>query len=87
MTLSCKECSINGDVVLSTGSFSITSTDDSGLVSTLAFISEGRVDIELSRVFARMELELALEAGKELLNFTVPMPSVPLSPFTVSVRC
>ncbi|EZF46620.1 hypothetical protein H103_00425 [Trichophyton rubrum CBS 288.86] len=83
VTLSCKECSINGDVVLSTGSFSITSTDDSGLVSTLAFISEGRVDIELSRVFARMELELALEAGKELLNFTVPMPSVPLSPFTI----
>ncbi|DAA74084.1 TPA_exp: putative GPI anchored protein [Trichophyton benhamiae CBS 112371] len=83
VTLSCKECSINGDVVLSTGSFSITSTDDSGLVSTLAFISEGRVDIELSRVFARMELELALEAGKELLNFTVPMPSAPLSPFTI----
>lgn len=75
---------INGDVMLSTGSFPITTTDDSGLVSTIAFIREGQVDIELNRIFARMELELALEAGKELLNFTVPMPSVPLSPFTVS---
>ncbi|EGE08948.1 hypothetical protein TEQG_07903 [Trichophyton equinum CBS 127.97] len=84
VTLSCKECRITGDVVLSTGSFPITTTDDSGLVSTIAFIREGQVDIELNRIFARMELELALEAGKELLNFTVPMPSVPLSPFTVS---
>ncbi|KAF3895732.1 hypothetical protein GTR04_3783 [Trichophyton interdigitale] len=83
VTLSCKECRINGDVVLSTGSFPITTTDDSSLVSTIAFIREGQVDIELNRVFARMELELALEAGKELLNFTVPMPSVPLSPFTI----
>ncbi|EFR04097.1 hypothetical protein MGYG_07104 [Nannizzia gypsea CBS 118893] len=74
---------INGDVVLSTGSFSMNRSDDSGLTSALAFVSEGLVDMELSKMFARMELELALEAGKELLNFTVPMPSVPLTPFMV----
>ncbi|KAM5458613.1 hypothetical protein McanCB49686_002214 [Microsporum canis] len=84
ITLSCKECSINGALELSAGSFSMgDDEDDSGLLSALAFINEGKVEIELSSLFARVELELALEAGQELLNFTVPMPSVPLSPFAI----
>ncbi|KAF3481169.1 uncharacterized protein GIQ15_03928 [Arthroderma uncinatum] len=82
ITLSCKDCTLSGGLELSDGSFRLNrSKTDIG--STLQFIAEGEVALDVSGIFARMELELALDAGKELLNFSAPFPSIPLTPFAV----
>ncbi|KAK2863658.1 hypothetical protein FQN49_004125 [Arthroderma sp. PD_2] len=85
ITLSCKDCTVKGGVELSTGSFTLRGPDEEehGLEAAAAFIDHGEVALDVSGLFSRIELELALDAGLDLLNFSVPMPSIPLTPFAI----
>lgn len=83
--MSCKNCSLEGNIVLDKGSFEISGSD--GLIdavnSTIAFFDHGSIEVIANGLFAQIELEFDLSASQDLGSFTAQLPAIPLIPFEV----
>lgn len=56
-----------------------------GANATLAFIDHGEVQLDVNGFHAHIELELSFDASVDLLNFSIPLPSIPITPFAVGL--
>ncbi|EAW23837.1 putative GPI anchored protein [Aspergillus fischeri NRRL 181] len=85
LTVSCKNCSLEGNIVLDKGSFEISGSD--GLMdavnNTIAFFDHGSIEVIANGLFAQVELEFDLSASQDLVSFTAQLPAIPLSPFEI----
>ncbi|KAJ8189188.1 hypothetical protein LV157_004225 [Aspergillus fumigatus] len=85
LTVSCKNCSLEGNIVLDKGSFEISGSD--GLIdavnSTIAFFDHGSIEVIANGLFAQIELEFDLSASQDLGSFTAQLPAIPLIPFEI----
>ncbi|WEW54749.1 hypothetical protein PRK78_000174 [Emydomyces testavorans] len=81
----CKRCTLQGNAKLSQGSFQLENINDAGDLfnSTIAFFEHGSVELDVDGLFSHIELALNIDLGLQLLNFSIPLPVIPLSPFSI----
>lgn len=85
----CKTCAIRGDIQLSQGQFSVghntTAEDDEDFEvdEAIGFFTNSSVELLVKRMFSQIELEFELESEGPLIEFSVPLPTIPLVPFQV----
>lgn len=83
--MSCKNCSLEGSIDLTRGSFEISGSDGfmDSVNNTIAFFEHGSVEIIANGLFAQVELEFDLSASQNLVSFSAQLPAIPLVPFEV----
>ena len=87
MALTCKKCSLEGNVDLAQGKFKVGDADNilDHVNNTVEFFQHGAIELDVNDMFAIVELGLEFDASAELLSYSVPLPSIPITPFTVSI--
>ncbi|PGH15945.1 hypothetical protein AJ79_02112 [Helicocarpus griseus UAMH5409] len=85
VTLTCKNCSLGGNLGLSQRTFKFKDPDDPiELIDSIAkFIEHAAVQVDVDDLFAHIELATRLDLVGNALNFTVPLPVIPLTPFMI----
>jgi len=87
VTLSCKNCTIGVNVEITQGSFRLGNS--SGVVGflkdTADFFRNGSVQVVTNDLFAHIELAAKFDLSEKPLEFAVPLPAIPLTPFVVSL--
>ncbi|EEH15923.2 hypothetical protein PABG_06010 [Paracoccidioides brasiliensis Pb03] len=84
--LTCKNCTIGGELELSQGSFKLEDPDNpiKFLDNTIAFFQHGSVRVDVDGLFGHFELKTKLDlAAGNALNFSVPLPEFPITPFMI----
>jgi hypothetical protein len=83
--VSCKNCSLEGNIILDKGSFEISGSDGfmDAVNNTIAFFDHGSIEVIANGLFAQVELEFELSASQDLVSFTAQLPAIPLIPFEV----
>lgn len=89
VVLSCRNCTIAGDVDIIQGSFSVSKATDNALekfddvVDNLVdFFTNGTVEVIANGLFTHMELGINISTPEEV-PFNVSLPPIPLTPFAV----
>ena len=85
LTVTCKNCSLEGNVILNKGSFEISEVDGfmDAVNNTIAFFDHGSIEVIANGLFAQVELEFDLSASQDLVSVTAQLPAIPLIPFEV----
>ncbi|KAL1953499.1 hypothetical protein VTO42DRAFT_2752 [Malbranchea cinnamomea] len=85
VTLKCKKCSLEGEIDLSAGTFEFEEVDDfiDGINNTINFFKHGAVQLDVDGLFAHIELALEFDWSVGLFNYSVPLPTIPMSPFSI----
>ncbi|GFF75445.1 hypothetical protein IFM53868_01581 [Aspergillus udagawae] len=85
ITVSCKNCSLEGNIVLNKGSFEISGSDGfmDAVNNTIAFFDHGSIEVIANGLFAQVELEFDLSASQDLVSFSAQLPAIPLIPFEI----
>jgi len=82
ISLLCKECSVSGNVQLTSGSFKVANSNSSKFQNDTDLIESGYIAVTANNLFAHIELEAGWAPSvAEKLNAT--LFSVPLTPFTI----
>jgi len=82
ISLLCKECSVSGNVQLTSGSFKVANSNSSKFQNDTDLIESGYIAVTANNLFAHVELEAGWAPSvAEKLNTT--LFSVPLTPFTI----
>jgi hypothetical protein len=84
--VTCKQCTLDGVIELSKGSFELSGSDNlvNDAENTIDFFENGTVEIIANGLVAEFELGVNVTAAQNLLKLEMDLPSIPLSPFTVS---
>ncbi|RLL95628.1 hypothetical protein CFD26_102941 [Aspergillus turcosus] len=85
ISVSCKNCSLEGSIDLTRGSFEISGSDGfmDSVNNTIAFFEHGSVEVIANGLFAQVELEFDLSASQNLVSFSAQLPVIPLVPFEI----
>ncbi|GFF64076.1 hypothetical protein IFM60648_01141 [Aspergillus lentulus] len=85
LTVTCKNCSLEGNVILNKGSFEISEVDGfmDAVNNTIAFFDHGSIEVIANGLFAQVELEFDLSASQDLVSVTAQLPAIPLIPFEI----
>jgi len=82
VSLLCKECTVTGNVQLTSGSFRVANSNSSKFHNDTDLIDSGYIAVTANNLFAHVELEAGWASSvAEKLNAT--LFSVPLTPFTI----
>ena len=76
----CKNCTIQGNVDISHGTFSSNNTE-----SIINFANHGFVELEPNNFFAHIELETSVQGSADLLHYpyTLPIPDIGIPGFAI----
>lgn len=71
---------------LSQGSFKLEDPDNpiDAVNNTIQFFQHGEVQVDVEDLFAHIELSTELDLAANGLQFSVPLPEFPITPFMVS---
>lgn len=71
---------------LSQGSFRLEDPDNPFelLNNTIQYFQHGVVQVDVENLFAHIELATNLDLAANALQFSVPLPDIPITPFMVS---
>ncbi|KAK2732900.1 hypothetical protein FQN55_003862 [Onygenales sp. PD_40] len=87
VTLTCKNCTVGGAIELSQGSFRLEDpTPDNPVefvTNAIDFFKYGTVQVDVEDLFAHIELGTKLDLAANALNFSVPLPAIPITPFMI----
>ncbi|KAE8374263.1 hypothetical protein BDV26DRAFT_284395 [Aspergillus bertholletiae] len=83
VTVTCKNCTLQGDIEITRGSFNISGND---ILDAIAFFDHGALEIRANDLFAQVELGLDLELSQSLASLNISLPTIPLTPFEVGAR-
>ncbi|RHZ60790.1 uncharacterized protein CDV56_102322 [Aspergillus thermomutatus] len=85
ITVSCKNCSLEGSIDITKGSFEISGSDGfiDSVNNTIAFFEHGSIEVIANGLFAQVELEFDLSASQDLVSFSAQLPAIPLVPFEI----
>ncbi|EGC44214.1 GPI anchored protein [Histoplasma capsulatum var. duboisii H88] len=85
LTLKCKNCTVGGNVELSQGSFKLEDPDNpiDAVNNTIQFFQHGEVQVDVEDLFAHIELSTELDLAANGLQFSVPLPEFPITPFMI----
>ncbi|KAE8413360.1 hypothetical protein BDV36DRAFT_37435 [Aspergillus pseudocaelatus] len=83
VTVTCKNCTLQGDIEITRGSFNISGNK---LKDTIAFFDDGALEILSNGLFAQVELGLDLSLSQSLASLNMSLPTIPLTPFEVGIR-
>ncbi|KAI9368980.1 hypothetical protein BJX61DRAFT_549966 [Aspergillus egyptiacus] len=85
MTVRCKTCTLQGDVQLSRGEFDVKDTVLFDQIDeAVSFFRNGSVEFLVRELFSQVELEFELDLEDPLLELTLELPSIPLTPFQIA---
>ncbi|KAL8909501.1 MAG: hypothetical protein Q9207_000181 [Kuettlingeria erythrocarpa] len=84
VTISCKNCTVTGsiDIIKASISGNATSSDDSEDDDIFEW-DAGSFTFEANGFSAHMDLAATVQATADLVTFTAPLPSIPISPFSI----
>ena len=89
MTVKCKNCSVQGSLSVFQGFFSmentIESAEDENMIVEF-FTEDGYLELRADDFAAHIELESSVEPSVGLGAVEIPLPSIGLPGFTVSVE-
>ncbi|OJD14161.1 hypothetical protein AJ78_05467 [Emergomyces pasteurianus Ep9510] len=85
VTLSCTNCTVGGNVELSQGTFRLEDPDDPLELAqnVIQYFQHGQVQVDVENLFAHIELSTKLDLAVNALQFSVPLPDVPITPFMI----
>ncbi|PGH28261.1 hypothetical protein AJ80_00152 [Polytolypa hystricis UAMH7299] len=88
VTLSCTNCTLQGDIDISKGSFEFEEVGGIDALAeiannTIQFFQHGTIEVDVDGIFAHIELNTEFDLSQGGLNFTVPLPQIPLTPFAI----
>lgn len=90
--IKCKNCTIQGSIELVAGSLTMASLNsNSSTVEGMVNVTEGIVDyiehgyleFRSNNFMAHVELDSTITASEQLIEYTAPLPSIPITPFQV----
>ncbi|QMW35171.1 hypothetical protein F9C07_1849043 [Aspergillus flavus] len=80
VTVTCKNCTLQGDIEITRGSFNISGNT---IKDTIAFFDDGALEITSNGLFAQVELGLSLSLSQSLASLNMSLPTIPLTPFEI----
>lgn len=92
VVVKCKTCTLQGDIQLSQGQFTVGETEENGsddvdfdfeLDEAIGFFTNSSIEFLVKRLFSQIELELELSSDGPLLELNTALPTVGLTPFQV----
>ncbi|OJD25405.1 hypothetical protein ACJ73_03230 [Blastomyces percursus] len=86
VTLKCKNCTVGGSVDLSQGSFRLKNPIDNPaelVTDVIQYFEHGEIQIDVENLFAHIELSTKLDLAENGLQFSVPLPEFPITPFMI----
>ena len=92
ISFGCKNCTVQGNIVLSQGTFTLNSDDGDlffkrDIMNTtqaiVDFFDDGYIKFDVLDFAAHIELESAVTRSQDLLSFNIPFPNITLTPFKV----
>ena len=91
--MTCKTCTLEGDIELSQGQFTVgndVDADSDGsdvrLTEAIGFFQNSTVELLVKQLSSQIELEFELESDGPLLGVTAALPTIGLTPFQVDSR-
>ncbi|KAL4941615.1 hypothetical protein BDV06DRAFT_212538 [Aspergillus oleicola] len=91
VVVTCKTCTLEGNIELSQGQFSVGSdADNEGddgdieLSEAIGFFQNSSVELLVKQLSSQIELEFELESEGPLLEFTTALPTIGLTPFQIA---
>ncbi|KAL4799691.1 hypothetical protein BDV19DRAFT_384979 [Aspergillus venezuelensis] len=91
IVVTCKTCTLEGDIELSQGQFSVGSDVDADsdssdimLTEAISFFQNSSVELLVKQLSSQIELEFELESEGPLLEVTAALPSIGLTPFQIA---
>ena len=84
MTISCKNCSIEGTVDLTHGMFTTTESNDANTTASIQdFYEDGYVEMTVNNFQAHIELESTIVASQSIMYYTAPFPDISIPGFSI----
>ncbi|MCJ1276962.1 hypothetical protein MMC21_004771 [Puttea exsequens] len=87
LIITCKNCTITGDLNLAAGSFTMGDFNSSGAENAtrqaVDFVDDGYIEFHSNHFRAHIELESTVLASADLIDFTAPLPTIALTPFQI----
>ncbi|KAL2002795.1 hypothetical protein VTN02DRAFT_5897 [Thermoascus thermophilus] len=85
VTISCKNCTLRGNIEITQGSFNLSGSDDiSDIINnTISFFEHGSVEVVSTGLFAYVELGVDISLTQNLLSLPMNLPAIPLTPFEI----
>ncbi|KAB8261230.1 hypothetical protein BDV32DRAFT_121925 [Aspergillus pseudonomiae] len=80
VTVTCKNCTLQGDIEITRGSFNISGNT---IKDTIAFFDDGALEIISNGLYAQIELGLDLSLSQSLASLNISLPTIPLTPFEI----
>ncbi|KAF5855638.1 hypothetical protein ETB97_008848 [Aspergillus alliaceus] len=78
--VTCKNCSLQGNIEITRGSFNLSGNS---IKDTVAFFDDGALEIISNGLSAHVELGLDLSLSQSLASLNVSLPTIPLTPFEI----
>lgn len=86
VTVSCKTCSLEGEIEITKGTFQVSDSNDlSDMSETIAFLDHGSIEIVAKELAAVVELGLDFVLSQPLISLNMTLPTIPLTPFEVGL--
>lgn len=83
--MSCKTCSLEGEIEITKGSFRVSDSNDlSDMSDTIAFLDHGSIEIVAKKLAAQVQLGLDFVLSQPLISLNMTLPTIPLTPFEVT---
>ncbi|KAL2009720.1 hypothetical protein VTN00DRAFT_5527 [Thermoascus crustaceus] len=85
VTISCKKCTLRGNIEITQSSFNLSGSDDiSDIINnTISFFEHGSVEVVSTGLFAHVELGVDISLTQNLPLLPMNLPAIPLSPFEI----
>ena len=83
ITIKCKNCTLQGNVDLSHGVFTLTNNSTNSTESIMDFYENGFVELAVNNFAAHIELESTVAASESLYLYTAPFPDITLPGFSI----
>ncbi|KAL3477719.1 hypothetical protein BJX99DRAFT_245950 [Aspergillus californicus] len=85
LVVRCKTCTLQGDIQLSQGQFHIEDTwVPDAVEDAIGFFTNGSVELLVRNLFSQIELEFDLVLEEPLVELTMALPTIPLTPFQIA---
>ncbi|PKY06665.1 hypothetical protein P168DRAFT_339963 [Aspergillus campestris IBT 28561] len=86
VTVSCKACSLEGEIEITKGSFRVSDSNDlSEMSDTIAFLDHGSIEIVAKKLAAQVQLGLDFVLTQPLISLNMTLPTIPLTPFETKI--
>ncbi|KAL2822179.1 hypothetical protein BDW59DRAFT_163938 [Aspergillus cavernicola] len=76
-------CALQGDIQLSEGQFNVEDTWGP-IDEAIGFFRNGSVELLVRELFSQIDLEFELELDEPLVDLTMALPTIPLTPFQIA---